>query len=257
MANIELEEISLTYPVYGTDARSLKASVMQFATGGKLNRDSSTVKVEALKNITLKLEDGDRLGLIGHNGSGKTTLLKVLAQIYEPTSGKLKISGQTNCIFDITMGMDQELTGYENILLRGIILGLSKQKIKSFIPEIEEFAELGDFMKMPIKSYSAGMLVRLAFGIITSISSEILLVDEIVNVGDARFIAKAKNRITNLVERAKIMVLSTHDHNLLRELCNKVLVLNQGKIEFFGPAQEFFVEKTNHQSHLKLEPVLL
>ena len=256
MAHIELEKISLTYPIYGADARSLKTSMINFATGGRLDGASGLVKVEALKNINLRLEDGDRLGLIGHNGAGKTTLLKVLAQIYEPTSGTLKISGRTNCIFDIMMGMDVELTGYENITLRGLILGLSKQEIKRAIPDIEEFAQLGDFIKMPVKSYSAGMLIRLAFGIITSISSDILLVDEIVNVGDAQFMDKAKTRITSLVHRSKIMVLSSHDNRVIKELCNKALVLDQGRIKFFGSIEEAFMDKTNAEPHLEMEPAL-
>ena len=129
MATIELNDVSLVYPLYGTKSRSLKVSVLQAATGGKFLKEEATVKVQALDRISFKLENGDRLGLIGHNGAGKTTLLKVLAKIYEPTSGKLNISGKLNSLFDIMVGMDHGLTGYENILLRGLILGLSKKQI--------------------------------------------------------------------------------------------------------------------------------
>jgi ABC-type polysaccharide/polyol phosphate transport system ATPase subunit len=233
MASIELDKVSLTYPVYGTNSRSLKSSVIHFATGGRLNREHSIVKVEALKNISLKLKSGDRLGLIGHNGAGKTTLLKVLAQIYEPTVGRVSVSGRTQCLFDIMVGMDHALTGYENILLRGFVLGLSRKEIEGIMPNIEEFAELGDFIKMPLKSYSSGMMVRLAFGIITSIPAEILLVDEVVNVGDARFIQKAKARMTGLVHQSDILVLSTHDNNLIKEFCNKVVLLEHGEVVSF------------------------
>jgi ABC-type polysaccharide/polyol phosphate transport system ATPase subunit len=243
MANIELENLSLVYPIYGVNARSLKNSLIRMAVGGSLNKQGGCVKVEALKNINLHLQSGDRVGLIGHNGAGKTSLLKVLAQIYEPTQGVIKISGQTSCLFDIMMGMDQELTGYENIILRGLILGLSKQEIKKTIPDIEEFAGLGDFMKMPIRTYSSGMMVRLAFGIVTSISSDILLIDEVVNVGDASFMEKAKARMASLIHRSDIMVLSTHDHQMVREFCNKVICLEQGHVSFFGNINEVLSHK--------------
>lgn len=238
MACIELKDVSLIYPVYGVKARSLKTSLLHLAVGGRLNKEGGSVNVEALKNINLKLESGDRVGLIGHNGAGKTTLLKTLAQIYEPSQGTVTVSGQTSCLFDIMMGMDQELTGYENIVLRGLILGLSKKEIKEIVPDIEEFAELGDFMNMPIKTYSSGMMVRLAFGIVTSISSDILLVDEVVNVGDASFVEKARQRMMSLIHKSDIMVLSTHDHLVIREFCNKVICLEKGRVTFFGDIDE-------------------
>ncbi len=243
MATIELNDLSLIYSVYGTNSRSLKVSVLQAATGGKFLKKETTVKVQALDAISFRLENGDRLGLIGHNGAGKTTLLKVLAKIYAPTSGKLTISGKLNSLFDIMVGMDHGLTGYENILLRGLILGLSKKQIYSIISEIEEFAELGDFIHLPLNSYSSGMLVRLGFAIITSVSSEILLIDEVLSVGDARFINKAKQRITSLIDQSHIMVLSTHSHDVICNFCNKVLWLEQGKIKMFGETEEVFRER--------------
>lgn len=208
------------------------------ATGGKLGKESGSISVEALKDVSFHLDKGDRLGLIGHNGAGKSSLLKVLADIYEPTSGKVKMKGRINCLFDIMMGMEPEMNGYENIRLRGIILGLSNQEIQKITPEIEAFAGLGDFMKMPIKTYSSGMKLRLAYGIITSVPSEILLIDEIVNVGDAGFVEKAKARMKNFVHQSDIMILSTHDKNMVREFCNKALWLEQGKIKAFGKVEE-------------------
>ncbi len=243
MASIELNDVSLVYPLYGTKSRSLKVTMLQAATGGRFLKDESTVKVQALENISFKLEEGDRLGLIGHNGAGKTTLLKVLAQIYEPTSGSISISGKLNSLFDIMVGMDPGLTGYECILLRGLMLGLSRREINNAIVEIEEFAELGEFIKMPLSSYSSGMLVRLGFAIITSIHSEILLIDEIMSVGDARFIQKAKDRMANLIHKSNVMVLSTHDHKAIQDFCTKVVWLERGKIKMFGNTEDVFNER--------------
>ncbi len=218
--------------------RSFKAMLLNAAVGGILNIDRSNISVEALKEVSLELKKGDRLALLGHNGAGKSTLLRVLAGIYEPTKGRVFVNGNANCLFDIMMGMDQELNGYENIILRGIILGLSKKEARRIIPQVEEFAELGDFMKIPIKTYSAGMKLRLAYGIITSIRSEIILSDEIVNVGDARFIGKAKERMQSLIHQADIMVLASHDCNTVKELCNKALLLEKGFVKCFGSVDE-------------------
>jgi ABC-type polysaccharide/polyol phosphate transport system ATPase subunit len=240
MATVEIENVSLVYPVYGSNARSLKATLIDKAMGGRLSQNNRNIVVEALKDVSFKLEKGDRLALVGHNGAGKSTLLKVLAHIYEPTKGHVKVNGQVSCLFDIMMGMDHELNGYENILLRGMILGLSKAEIRKIVPVIEEFAELGDFMKLPIKSYSSGMKVRLAFGIITSIFSEVLLIDEIVNVGDAKFIGKAKTQMKSLVHQSEFMVLSSHDPHIIKELCNKALWLEKGSVKFFGGVEEVF-----------------
>jgi len=233
MASVEVENVSLNYPIYGSDARSFKITLLNKATGGRLAKDVKNITVEALRNISFKLEPGDRLALLGHNGAGKSTLLKVLAGIYTPTAGFVNVEGRMNCLFDIMMGMDQELNAYENIELRGLILGLSKSEIQRITPQVEEFAELGDFFKMPIKSYSSGMKVRLAFGIITHIYSEILLIDEIVGVGDASFIEKAKAQIKKLICQSKFLVLSSHDIHIVKEFCNKALWLEKGKIKCF------------------------
>lgn len=238
MPCLEIEDVSLTYPIYGANARSFKATLINLATGGRLDKNNGSMVVEALHDVSFKLERGDKLAILGHNGAGKSTLLKVLARIYEPTKGRLNVKGRTNCLFDIMMGMDHELNGYENIFLRGMILGLSKADIRKIIPRVEEFAEIGDFMKMPIKSYSAGMKVRLAFGIITHIYSEILLIDEIVNVGDSKFIEKAKAQMKDLIYQSEFMVLSTHDIGIVKEFCNKALWLSGGRVQQFGTVEE-------------------
>ncbi len=251
MAKIHLQNVSLDYPIYGSNARSLKSSLINVATGGKLKKIHGNMMVEALHDISLELNNGDRLGLVGHNGAGKSTLLKVLAQIYTPSKGKIQVKGEVNSLFDITMGFDPEATGYENIMLRGLLLGLSHRETKALIPDIEAFAELGDFMKMPIKTYSSGMIVRLAFGIITSTPSEILLIDEVVNVGDSGFREKARGRMEALIHKSDIMVLSTHEPEIMKEFCNKVLWLEHGKVKQIGPTDKVLPEyeaatKTSH-----------
>lgn len=238
MASIEVENVSLTYPIYGANARSFKATLVNMATGGRLGENQGLIVVEALKDVSFKLEKGDRLALLGHNGAGKSTLLKVLAKIYEPSEGTVRVTGRTNCLFDIMMGMENELNGYENIMLRGMILGLSKKEVRTILPQIEAFAELGDYMKMPIKSYSSGMKVRLAFGIITHVYSEILLIDEVINAGDARFMEKAKTQMQSLIHQSEFMVLSTHNTQTVREMCNKALWLKEGKVHLFGTVDE-------------------
>lgn len=249
MANVEIENVSLTYPVYGSNARSFRTTLINKAIGGHLRQNSGNVVVKALKGVSFKLEKGDRVALIGHNGAGKSTLLKVLAHIYEPTKGVVNVKGSVNCLFDIMMGMDHELNGYENILLRGLILGLSKAETRKIVPLVEEFSELGDFMKMPIKSYSSGMKIRLAFGIITNIFAEILLIDEVVNVGDTKFLQKAKIQMKNLVHRSEFMVLSSHDTHIVKEFCNKALWLEKGTVKFFGSLEEGFKQYRSEISH--------
>ena len=235
MAIIDLQNVTLRYPTYGADAMNLKSTIFSMATGGMIKKDTRTIHVEALNNVSFSLKNGDRLALIGHNGAGKSTLLRLLAKVYEPSAGTLSINGKMNSLFDLMMGMDSELNGYENIILRGRIAGLSKKEAKSLIPYVEEFAELGQFMNMPIKTYSSGMQVRLAFGIITSISSEILLIDEIINVGDAQFAKKAQAKMNKLVDQSDILVLSTHDFNTVREMCNKAIWLDHGNVMEIGP----------------------
>jgi ABC-type polysaccharide/polyol phosphate transport system ATPase subunit len=238
MALIEVNNLSLSYPVYGSDAMSVKSTILNMATGGFVKKDTKHVFVDALRNVSFSLEKGDRLALIGHNGAGKSTLLRVLAKVYEPTFGDVTIKGKSNCLFDLMMGLDFELNGYENIILRGRISGLSKKEALKIIPSVEEFAELGHFMNMPIKSYSSGMQIRLAFGIITSIVSEIILIDEIINVGDVQFVKKARLQIGNLINQADILVLSTHDLNTVKDLCNKAIWLEHGRVVEFGPVNE-------------------
>ncbi len=235
MSYIICKNVSLTYPVYDIDARSLKRGIANIATGGRLsNGKSGKLQIQALNNISLHLKKGDRLGLIGHNGAGKSSLLRVLSGVYEPLQGNIYIKGNIVSLINISVGMQPTLTGYENIRMRGLILGLSNDQIKNIIKNIEEFTELGDFLSMPVKTYSSGMMIRLAFGLSTALVPDILLVDEVIGVGDAGFLEKAKNRMNEYVNQSNIMVLASHSNEIIKQFCNCVLWLEHGSVKMFG-----------------------
>jgi lipopolysaccharide transport system ATP-binding protein len=232
MAHLRLNDCSLHLPVYGAGNRSLKQMVLSAATGGRIASSSRHITVvEALRNVTLDLNSGDRVGLVGHNGAGKTTLLRMLAGIYEPTTGVYSYSGRVTSLLDVTLGLDPEATGYENILLRGLILGASKAEMKRLTPEIADFSELGDYLNMPVRTYSSGMVLRLAFSIVTSVPADVLLMDEWLSVGDASFIAKAETRMKSFVGQASIMVLASHNPQIIDELCNVIVTLEHGEVK--------------------------
>ena len=241
MASIRLENVSVSFPVYSAATRSLKNRLIQSATGGQIRADAVSQRisvVQALQDINLSLGSGDRLGLIGHNGAGKTTLLRVLGGIYEPNSGRVAVEGSTVPLFDIGLGMNQESTGYENIILRGLFLGLTRQRIRSMMDEIAEFTELGDFLNLPIRTYSAGMQMRLAFAVSTSVVPDILLLDEGIGAGDAAFLNKARDRLQRFTEQVSIIVLSSHSEELVRHMCSKALLMEHGQVVFAGPTDE-------------------
>ena len=233
MASITLKAVSLNFPVYGATMRSIKNRLIQSATGGQIQSSTESNKItviQALRDINLDLNSGDRLGLIGHNGAGKTTLLRVLAGIYEPSDGCVIIEGSTVPLFDISLGMDPESTGYENIYLRGLFLGLTKKQVMSNMDEIAEFTELGDFLNLPIRTYSAGMRMRLAFAVSTSVPPDILLLDEGIGAGDSAFLQKASIRLKNFTAQIPIIVLSSHSEALISSMCNKAILLEHGRI---------------------------
>lgn len=239
MARIDLKKVSVEFPVYNMNARSFKKHFLRIATGGAVVEDARQhVVVNALKDLSFVFKDGDRIALIGHNGSGKSTLLRLLAQIYEPTSGSLKIDGYISPMLDITQGIESEFTGNENIVIRGTVLGLTSQQIKEKIQEISEFSGLGDYLAMPIRTYSSGMMVRLAFAISTSIKPDILLIDEIFGAGDANFMQKARQKMITLLQQSSIVVLASHSDDLIKEFCNKALLLESGRIKYFGAIEE-------------------
>lgn len=231
---LKLENVSVSYPIFDVKSRSLKANFVRLTTGGKISSNAKSVSVDALKGINLELQHGDRLALIGHNGAGKSTLLKVMAGIYEPTDGKIISRGSVASLLDINLGMNPESSGRENIYSRGMLLGLSKRQINDVIYEIIEFTELADFIDLPVRTYSSGMAVRLAFAISTAVKPEILLLDEVIGAGDANFMEKATKRIQELIESVGILVFSSHSETDVKLFCNKGIVLDAGEIKFYG-----------------------
>lgn len=239
MAHIELKAATLDLPIYDVQGRSLKRQVLRMGRRNAIAEDNDgVVVVRALDNIDLRFESGDRIGLIGHNGAGKSTLLRVLAGIYSPTSGVVQRSGKVVPLLDISLGMDENSTGFQNIRLRGLLLGMSDEEIRAKQQEIAEFSELGDYLDLPTRTYSSGMRVRLAFAVSTAVDAEILLLDEVMGVGDASFMQKAKARLADLHSRAEIVVLAMHSNAEIRRVCNKALWMERGQIRSFGPVEE-------------------
>jgi len=238
LASITLEDVTIEFPIYDARTRSMKNRLLGLGTRGRIGVDRGNVHVRALRNVSLALGDGDRVGLVGRNGAGKSTLLRVLSGIYEPPQGRIVIEGTTASLLDMSLGMDPDATGYDNIMLRSAILGVSASEAAARIPEIEAFTELGDHLGLPLRTYSSGMSLRLAFAISTCVQPEILLLDEVVGAGDAHFMAKAEQRMVEMTERAKILVIASHAVSTIMKRCNKALLLHEGQVLAFGPAEE-------------------
>jgi ABC-type polysaccharide/polyol phosphate transport system ATPase subunit len=248
MARLQVDKVSVQFPIYNANTRSLKTRLMHLTTGGRIGRDAGNrVCVEALSDVTLSFEHGDRIGLVGHNGAGKTTLLRVLAGIYEPTRGAVYGEGRIVSLFDMSLGMNPEATGFENILLRGRFLGLRANEIRERMNDIAAFTELGDYLAMPVRTYSTGMAVRLAFAVCTSIEPEIMLMDEWISAGDVAFLEKAKNRLDDFIGRAGILVVASHSPPLLEANCNKGVLMHAGRIEAFGPIGDILRTYENYR----------
>ena len=237
-ASIEVDNLSVLFPLYHGSSRSLKKMVVAAASGRLAKDQQQRVVVRALSNITLHLRSGDRLGLVGSNGAGKTTLLRVLAGIYEPVLGHLRIRGSLNALLDPNLGMNMDLTGRENILLRGLYNGLPRAALPRLEEDVADFAELSDFIDLPVRIYSAGMVVRLGFALATAIKPQILLMDEWFLAGDAVFMDKARHRLEEMVRGADILVLSSHQTETVRSWCSRVVWLDQGQVVADGPADE-------------------
>jgi ABC-type polysaccharide/polyol phosphate transport system ATPase subunit len=220
---------------------SFRNELFTRAAGGLIRRDGrhkKRVTVRALENVSLEIRHGDRLGVLGHNGAGKSTLLRVLAGVYTPTYGRITIDGRVSPLFNTSPGLDMEDTGYENILTCGLFLGMTREEIRRKTSDIAEFSELGDYLALPVRTYSTGMLTRFGFSIGTSIDPEILLLDEGLGAGDARFAEKVRTRVDSLIGRSSILVLASHSEDMLRSMCNRAIVLNSGGLVMVGQIDE-------------------
>lgn len=243
MARIVLKDVSISFPIFTSQSRSVKSAVFT-KLGGALGAHDNTVVVHALRNISLELADGDRLGLIGHNGAGKTSFLRVVAGVYPPRSGEAIVEGRISSFTDITLGMEPEATGWQNIIFRCVFLGLTFAEARALAPSIGQFSELGEYLDLPVRTYSSGMFVRLAFAISTSVQPDIVVMDEMIGTGDKTFIEKAHRRLNSLLERSRILVLASHGDDIIRSFCNKVLWLEKGEIRMLGPVDEVMTAYT-------------
>lgn len=232
MAHLKFENVTLQYPIYNAKSMSLRNQLVRIGTGGQLSKETTDiVTVTALNNVSFELHDGDAVGLVGHNGAGKTTLLRTMAGIYMPISGKITRDGRVTTVIELGAGLDTELSGYENIFRMGMLLGASRSDMDNAIPDIESFTELGDFLSMPVRTYSSGMMMRLMFAVGTAVRPEILLIDEMFGTGDAAFQEKAQNRMNELIETAKIFVFASHSPELIKKYCRRVFLLEHGVVK--------------------------
>ena len=234
MSYISLDHVDLVFKIW----REKRIKDILIPGSKKFNTFEKDGTVHALRDLTLRFEDGERIAVIGHNGAGKSSLLKMLAGIYPPTSGELKVEGRISSMFELATGFEMESTGWDNIYLRGLMLGETPQGIRSKMKEIAEFSELGDFLNMPVKYYSSGMFLRLAFSVSTAIEPDILLLDEVVAAGDAAFIEKAAKRMHDMIDTAKIMVYVTHSMSQAVDMCNRCLWLERGTLMMDGKPED-------------------
>lgn len=237
-AYIKAENLNVEMPVYDLSGRSMKLRVLGSFKNDRLRSDHGITVVKALQELHFEFGNGDRVGLVGRNGAGKSTLLRVLAGIYEPTTGTLITKGRAVALLDMGLGMDETLSGFDNIRLRGTLLGMSTAEIKEKTEEIADFTDLNDYLYLPIRTYSSGMRIRLAFAISTALDPEILLLDEVIGVGDAAFLEKANQRLREFQERAKIVFVASHSNQVIRDMCNKAIWLDAGKQMMVGPVEE-------------------
>lgn len=241
MARIELNGVGLTFQVRKHGRITLKEFVVRQMFRRSVN---PFMTVEALQNVDLSIKAGDRLGILGHNGAGKSTLLKLLAGIYPPTRGDRLVEGRISSLFDIALGFEMDASGYENIFYRGYLQGETPRTVREKLQGIADFSELGDFLNMPVRYYSAGMMVRLAFSIATAIEPEILLVDEVLSVGDMAFQNKARQRMYDMMKKAELIVMVSHDLHSLATLCERGIWMDHGQVRQAGPIQEVIAAYT-------------
>jgi ABC-type polysaccharide/polyol phosphate transport system ATPase subunit len=236
---LRLRDVSLEFPIYQGSSRSLKKVLLASSTRGNLGQDArARINVRALDEVSFEIASGERLALIGPNGAGKTTLLKVLAGVYEPTRGRVFCSGRVSSLLDMNVGLNADATGHENIILRGMYMGIHPRDMRARAAAIAEFTELGDYLDMPVRTYSAGMMIRLAFSISTCIPPDILIMDEWLTAGDAQFLGKAQRRIEEFVRHSSILVLASHSLELAEQWCTRGILLQHGRVLATGPVKD-------------------
>jgi ABC-type polysaccharide/polyol phosphate transport system ATPase subunit len=235
MASIELQNVGLTFRLRQATRLSLKEYLLNLMF---LSRNNPVISVHALDGLSLNAADGDRIGIIGHNGAGKSTLLKLIAGVYPPTTGTCHVQGRICSLFDIALGFEPDASGRENIRYRSYLQGETPRTLAKKMKEIEEFSELGEFLDAPVRYYSAGMSVRLAFSIATAADPEVLLIDEVLAVGDLAFQTKAKQRMRSMMSQARLMVMVSHDLGSIQSMCSRVLWMEHGKVRLDGPAEQ-------------------
>lgn len=241
MAHLSLSQVSVDFPVFTSQSKGLINTLMGFKGTSKGRIDSQDggrhFAVHALRDVSLSFKKGDRVGLIGRNGAGKSTLLRVLSGVYEPTSGSITSSGRISALTDLMLGMDPEASGYEFIVTRGVVMGLTSTQARGLTADVESFSGLGEHLHLPVRTYSSGMLLRLAFAVATAISADILLMDEMIGVGDNAFLTQARQRLERLMNNVDILVLASHNEDILRDFCNKGVLLAEGRVLMTGPLE--------------------
>jgi lipopolysaccharide transport system ATP-binding protein len=230
MKNISIKNLTVDFPIFGLKSRSLKTKLIQSISGGSILSNNDTLTIRALENISLNFNEGDRVALVGHNGSGKSTLLRAIAGIYEPTNGTIKVEGNIVTLLDIFLGMDEDATGYENIIARGLVMGKTVSEMKGLVDDIVNFSGIGSFVNMPMRTYSSGMAIRLAFATSTCFDADIVLMDEWLSVGDSDFQIKSIDRLNKFIEKAKIVIVASHDEGFIKKFSNKKIHLDHGKL---------------------------
>jgi ABC-type polysaccharide/polyol phosphate transport system ATPase subunit len=243
VASVKFDHVGIEFPIYSAHGRSFKRSVLQYTTGGRIGLSAKhRVVVSAINDVSLVAEHGEHIGLIGHNGAGKSTLLRAVAGVYEPVLGTISVCGRVGSLIDLTLGMDMEASGYENIRIRCLLLGLEPEEIDAHIDDIAEVSELGDFLAMPVRTYSSGMMLRLAFAISTSITPDILLMDEWIGAGDASFVKKAQARLQSLLGRTGILFIASHAEDIVKNNCTRAIWLDHGAIRADGRPEDVWCE---------------
>lgn len=239
---IRVENLTVHLPIFTIHALSIKKKILNLSSGNRIQSNAKTIVIEALRDLSFSIVDGDRVGLIGLNGAGKSTLLRVLAEVYCPTAGTVDIQGRVVPMLATGVGMYDDASGYENIRNCGLQMGMQLEEVDKKIEDIAEFTELKEYLHLPIFTYSAGMRTRLSFAIATAMESEILLLDEVIGAGDISFMHKAAERFDQFIARTRILVLASHNEDWILQFCNKVMLLDQGRMVAFGPPADVMAQ---------------